>query len=39
MGVEGGIMQNYRKVSGKSAQDILDSDYWDAKKKMTRDAS
>jgi len=37
--IEGGIMQNYRKLRGQTVEEVLDSDYWDAKKQMTHNAA
>jgi hypothetical protein len=37
--IEGGIMQNYRKLSGHTVEELLQSDYWDAKKKVTANAA
>lgn len=32
-------MQNYRKLTGQTVEELLESDYWDAKKKITQDAA
>lgn len=31
-GIEGGIMQNYRKIRGQTIEEIMQSDFWDANK-------
>lgn len=37
--VEGGIMQNYKKLAGQTVEEVLTSDFWDAKKKIGVDAA
>jgi hypothetical protein len=37
--IHGGIMQNYRKVSGQSLDEVMNSDYWDHNKKLGKKAS
>jgi len=39
MGIDGGIMQNYRRMTDQKLEDMLEGDYWQAKKDISRQAS
>jgi hypothetical protein len=39
LNIEGGIMQNYKRLTDQSVQDMLEGDYWQSKKDVARQAA
>jgi len=37
--IDGGVMQSYRKITGQTVEDILQSDYWHAKRGIHQNAA